>query len=178
MVLKGMPDSRVGAATETHRGPLAFDPRQPRRVFDDDSLTWIKGAACHVHDHRAHKETSMSLKRVRLELARTKEFPEGSSRHGYEFVAPLDGDGYLDPDSWPTSKSACTVRRFWNRDADEHGMLIHRRNGSWAFSYKPGDEDDEAIFKFDRHAFVPGEYVTVTEHDGVARPFRVVSVRV
>jgi hypothetical protein len=28
------------------------------------------------------------LKRIRLELARSKEFPMGSTRHGYEFVAP------------------------------------------------------------------------------------------
>jgi hypothetical protein len=30
------------------------------------------------------------FKRIRLELARSKEFPEGSATHGYEFVAPLD----------------------------------------------------------------------------------------
>ena len=28
------------------------------------------------------------LKRIRLELARSKDFPMGSARHGYEFVAP------------------------------------------------------------------------------------------
>jgi hypothetical protein len=28
----------------------------------------------------------------------------------------------------------------------------------------------------DRHSFAPGEYVSITEHDGVTRPFRVVSV--
>jgi hypothetical protein len=35
----------------------------------------------------------MSLKLIRLELARTPDFPEGSRRHGYEFVAPLDSTG-------------------------------------------------------------------------------------
>jgi hypothetical protein len=29
------------------------------------------------------------LKRIRLNLARSKEFPSGSERHGYEFVAPV-----------------------------------------------------------------------------------------
>jgi len=65
------------------------------------------------------------------------------------------------------------VHSFWDGTPDEHGSLIHRRNNSWAFSYEPGDDDDEPIFRFDRHVFVVGEYVTVTEHDGVARPFRV-----
>ena len=32
------------------------------------------------------------FKRIRLNLARSKEFPQGSSKHGYEFVAPLDGN--------------------------------------------------------------------------------------
>jgi hypothetical protein len=78
--------------------------------------------------------------------------------------------------SAPQAKGACTVRRFWKRQPDEHGALIHRRNGSWAFSYAPGDDDDEPIFRFDRHLFTEGEHVTVTEHDGVARPFKVVRV--
>ena len=118
----------------------------------------------------------MSLKHVRLELARTPDFPEGSTRHGYEFMAPLDDKGHLHSLDWPTQKGACTVRRFWRGTDDEHGALIHRRDGSWAFSYAPGEDDDEPIFKFDKHRFTVGEYVTITEHDGVARPFRVASV--
>ena len=45
------------------------------------------------------------------------------------------------------------------------------------FSYAPGQDDDEPIFKFDRHVMKQGEYVSITEHDGVMRPFRIVSVR-
>jgi hypothetical protein len=119
----------------------------------------------------------MSLKRIRLELARTPDFPNGSSAHGFEFIAPLDAKGHLDSPGWPKAKAACTVRRFWDGTPDEHGVLIHRRNGSWAFSYELGDDDDEPIFRFDKHVFVTGEYVTVTEHDGILRPFRVVDVR-
>lgn len=119
----------------------------------------------------------MSLKRIRLELARTPQFPEGSASHGYEFTAPLDATGHLDPKGWSASRVACTVRRFWGHTPDEHGVLIHRRDGKWAFSYKPGEDDDEPIFRFDKHHFVLGEYVTVTEHDGVARPFKVASIR-
>ena len=54
--------------------------------------------------------------------------------------------------------------------------LIHRRDGKWAFSYQPGDDDDEPIFRFDTHRFVAGEYVSITEHDGIQRPFKVVKV--
>jgi hypothetical protein len=119
----------------------------------------------------------MALKKIRLELARTPEFPEGSRMHGYEFTAPLDATGHLDATGWSNARAACTVRRFWSNQDDEHGRLIRRPDGSWAFSYAPGEDDDEPIFKFDKHVFAPGEYVTVTEHDGVARPFRVAEIR-
>ncbi len=118
----------------------------------------------------------MHLKQIRLELARTPEFPNGSAAHGYELVAPLDARGHLDSAGFSDAKAACTVRRFWAGAEDEHGSLVHTRGG-WAFSYAPGPDDDEPIFKLDRHHFTVGDYVTVTEHDGVARPFRVVEVK-
>ena len=119
----------------------------------------------------------MPLKQIRLELARTKEFPEGSRKHGYEFVAPLDEDGRLDMEEWKKYGQACIVHRFWGNEDDEQGQLVHTARGGWAFSYEPGDADDEPIFKFDRHTFKEGEYVGITEHDGVTRPFRVVWLR-
>jgi hypothetical protein len=40
-----------------------------------------------------------------------------------------------------------------------------------------GDVDgDETGFRFDRHLFQPGEYVSIKEHDDKVRTFRVVSV--
>jgi len=118
----------------------------------------------------------MALKLIRLELARTKDFPEGSRAHGYEFVAPLDKDGHLDPEEWKEYGLACTVWRFWEGEEDEHGILTRTRDGHWVFSYAPGDEDDEPIFQFDRHTFKVGEYVSITEHDEVTRPFRVTKI--
>ena len=41
-----------------------------------------------------------AFKRIRLNLARSKEFPQGSQRHGYEFVAPLDRNGHIDAALW------------------------------------------------------------------------------
>jgi len=120
----------------------------------------------------------MALKRIRLELARTPEFPEGSPHHGYEFTAPLDAEGQIDLEAWKRERTACTVRRFWDGDDDTLGQLVRTRGGRWAFSYEPGEADDEPIFRFDRHAFRQGEYVSVTEHDGITRPFKVVLVEI
>ncbi len=119
----------------------------------------------------------MTIMTIRLELARTKEFPEGSAAHGYEFHAPLDGQGHLDLAAWRAVKDACSVRRFWAGVDDERGVLTCTKGGRWVFSYAPGEDDDEPVFKFANHAFRDGEYVSITEHDGVMRPFRVVSVR-
>lgn len=115
----------------------------------------------------------MSLQKIRLELARCPEFPEGSALHGYEFIAPLDHEGRFDADEWKANRALCHVRRFAAGRPDETGLLIHPKGRNWAFSYVPGEEDDEPIFRFDRHDFRIGSYVSITEHDGVQRTFRV-----
>lgn len=118
----------------------------------------------------------MSLSKIRLELARTKDEPEGNPNCGYEFIAPLDPSGRFDEEAWRKHREACVVRRFWDEADDEHGMLIHTRGRQWVFSYAPGADDDEPLFKFDRHTFKAGDYVSVTEHDGVTRPFRIIRI--
>ncbi|MBS9477359.1 hypothetical protein [Ancylobacter radicis] len=122
-----------------------------------------------------------TLQRIRLHLARSREFPEGSARHGYEFVAPLDGAGHIDLEAWKGQRALCTVTRFWGNDAHEHGHLVHRAGGAngatWVFDYEPeASEDDEAGYRFGDHAFAPGEYVSVREEDGDMHTFTVFSV--
>ena len=132
------------------------------------------------HDQQSSRRPrghAKSLARIRMELARTPEAPEGAWDCGYELIAPLDPDGYLDVDAWRERRTECTVHRFWSGAGDEHGRLIHTRDRRWAFSYAPGEDDDEPIWRLDNHRFIEGEYVSVTEHDGVTRPFRIVRVR-
>lgn len=127
-----------------------------------------------------HARTS-ALKRIRLNLARSKDHPEGSSRHGYEFVAPLDAAGHIDLEGWRENRNACTVRRFWGDEAPEAGRLVHRAGGSrgatWVFDYNETDtDDDEAGFRFADHVFQPGEYVSIRDDDGTLHTFQVVTV--
>jgi len=117
------------------------------------------------------------LSRIRLELARDKDAPEGSSRRGYVVLAPLDADGKLDPEEWATIPHQCVVTRFWDGETTELGYLVHHADDEWVFDYDPEDEDDdEPGFRFAAHAFRPGEYVSIREHDGVMRTFRVAAV--
>jgi len=122
------------------------------------------------------------LKRIRLNLARSKEFPSGSPRHGYEFVAPLDDSGHIDVDLWRKHRDHCGVRRFWEGEPDEFGHLVHRPGGAgharWVFDYEGvAEEDDEAGYRFGAHAFHPGEYVSIRDEDGEMHTFQVVSVQ-
>jgi hypothetical protein len=118
----------------------------------------------------------MTLKQIRLELARTPEHPQGDPGHAYEFRAPLDSEGRLDHAAWPAARQLCTVRRIERGVEVEKGLLLRTKAGRWAFSYAPGADDDEPIFKFSTHVFKDGEYVSITEHDGAQRTFRVARV--
>jgi hypothetical protein len=121
------------------------------------------------------------LKRVRLELARSKEFPMGSATRGYEFVAPLDAAGHIDPRLWQKYREHCGVRRFWNDEDEQVGRLVHKPGGAeharWVFDYDTSTtEDDEAGYRFGAHAFSPGEYVSIRGDEGEQHTFRVVTV--
>jgi len=114
---------------------------------------------------------------IRLELGRTTDAPRGDAQHGYEFVAPLNSDGHLDAAEWTANKDRCGVRSFRPGQAERRGMLRHVGRG-WRFDYIPDrTDDDEPLFKLDRHVIAPGLYVTITEEDGVGRPFRIVNVK-
>lgn len=119
----------------------------------------------------------MTLKFIRLELARDPDFPLGSRERGYEFVAPLDDDGHLNAREWRANRDRCRVKRIWPGEPSPIGHLIHRPGGTWAFDYdSKRSDDDEPGFKLDKHKLVPGEYVSFRESDGALRTFYIVTV--
>ena len=122
-----------------------------------------------------------TFKRIRLNLARSKEFPQGSERHGYEFVAPLDDKGHIDVALWRKDREHCRVRRFWAGEADETGFVVHKPGGSeharWVFDYdQTAEDDDESGYRFGAHVFRPGEYVSIRDESGEMHTYLVVSV--
>ena len=118
----------------------------------------------------------MTLRRIRLELARDPQQPAGDARHGYELILPLNADGHIDAKNLAKHKSACIARRFAPGQEDEVGELIRTGPRHWAISYVEGDEDDEDIHNLEKHAFKTGDYLSIREHDGVMRTFRVAEV--
>lgn len=118
------------------------------------------------------------LKKIRLELARDHDHPEGSRSYGYEFAAPLDEAGHIDADQWHKLRDKCRVRRFRPGEADDVGHLIRKPGGAWAFHYdvRSDEEDDESGYRFADHAFKVGEYVSIREEEHL-RTFKVARVQ-
>jgi hypothetical protein len=122
------------------------------------------------------------LHRVRLELARSRDFPEGSARHGYEITAPLDSNGLLDVQEWRTTRAQCQVRRFWAGEPDSRGHLVHRAGGAggatWLIDYdQERADDDESGYRLGAHRFQVGEYVSIKDDEGDMHTFKVAQVK-
>ena len=75
----------------------------------------------------------MSFNKIRLELARDHDFPDGSRERGYEFTAPLGQDGRISESDWKGNRARCRVRRFWSGGPDEVGHLIRKPGGPGRF---------------------------------------------
>lgn len=118
----------------------------------------------------------MNWKSIRLELARTRDFPEGSASRAYLLHLPLDEGGFIDEETLQASPARATVHRFWPNERDRAGYVIRTSRG-WALSYEPGEEDDETVFHLETHPIRLGEYVTLTEPDGSQLPFRVACLK-
>ena len=71
-----------------------------------------------------------TLKRIALTLARSKDFPNGSSQIGYDLVAPLDAGGHIDLPEWKRHRTACSVRHFSPGEGDKTGLLVHQAGGA------------------------------------------------
>ncbi len=118
----------------------------------------------------------MTWMRIRLEVARSRDFPNGSARHGYEMVLPLLPDGRIDEKTLKTAPEAATVHRFWEGEGDAVGQVRHQR-GRWLITYEPGGPEDEPLHRFPEHKFRLDEYVSVREATQAEHAFKVVSVR-
>jgi hypothetical protein len=117
-----------------------------------------------------------AFRKIRLELAREKGHPAGSSGYGYILVAPLNADRRIDVELWKSHRDACRVVRFRPTGDDEVGHLVHRPGGSWALHYDiRGNDADEAGYHFQDEQFEIGEYVSIREASAM-HTYRVVSV--
>jgi hypothetical protein len=128
----------------------------------------------HNANPKAILNTSLpaQFRQIRIELAREPGHPEGDRAIAYVIVAPLDADDRIDAELWRTHREACRIARLRPDRENDHGHLIHRQGGGWAFHYK--NTPDEIGFHFADERFVSGEYVSINE-GGKLHTYRVAS---
>jgi len=118
------------------------------------------------------------LTQVVMELAREPGHPHGDRDHGYLLHLPLTEDGQIDEEAFQHMAKVCTVKRIRPGEEPRHGRLSRSPFGQWIFDYDDRqDFDDETGFRLGEERFVPGEYISVREDDGVTHTFQIISVR-
>jgi hypothetical protein len=117
----------------------------------------------------------MKWKLIRLELAQSDEFPNGSASRAYLLRLPLQDDGSIDAPAISKSPARATVRRFWPNEADLSGYVT-ASDGEWAFVYDANNDDAGTIVRHDSNPIRLGEAIILTELDGRRFPYRVTSL--
>jgi len=116
------------------------------------------------------------FRKIRIELAREPNHPEGAAGVAYVIVAPLAADDRIDAKLWREHREACRIARLRPDEDATHGHLIHSPGGGWAFHYESDTEiPDEVGFHFAEERFVAGEYVSINEGKQM-HTYRVTSV--
>lgn len=116
----------------------------------------------------------MPWKTIRLELAQSPDFPQGSTHHAYLMRVPLNAGGSIDASAYEQAREQARIRRMWPDEYDRLGFIIQSPDG-WAFTYTPDEMDEPALCRLESDAIRPGGYLSITEADGKRLPYRVVS---
>ena len=114
----------------------------------------------------------MCWKSIRLELARTFEFPVGSVSRAYLLRLPLDDKNGIDASELERHPQKATVPRHWSSEADERGQVF-RDGVDWVLHCN----GQRRTLHFNSAALHQGEQVNLTEANGDILPFRVASIR-
>lgn len=113
----------------------------------------------------------MNWKSIRLELGRTRDFPNGSASRAYLMRVPLADDGTIDAEAIERLPEQATVRRMWPSQPDQSGHLI-RRGERWAFLAGRSGKQSVLVSEMDPEPISQGALLTLREN-GEALPFRV-----
>ena len=87
----------------------------------------------------------MKWKQIRLELARTNEFPTGSASRAYLVQLPVNEEGLIDEEVLKATPQRARVRRHWPNEPDMSGYVIrtpkrcavsrNERSSLWRFGW-------------------------------------------
>jgi hypothetical protein len=157
---------------------LAQVGREINQLYDLNA--WALRSFSQVDNTKTKLGTpAMTLSRIVMRLARNPgtEFADGDDHRGYTLTAPLTAEGMLDEDEVRRLGAArCAVRRFAPDEDVQEGRLA-RRGKSWFFDYGDGgDAGEEPGYRLGQHRFAIGEYVSITDEDGLLLTYKVTDV--
>jgi hypothetical protein len=118
----------------------------------------------------------MGLKLIRLELVRSKSGHVTDHRHSYTFQASLTPGGELMIDGYGAVSRLCKVIKSEPETGLHKGFLVLTSDG-WMLSCDGSDSGHCSLNRLEARSLSEGDYVSITEDDGVSRTFEVVSVR-
>jgi len=107
-------------------------------------------------------------KTIRLELARTADFPRGSVARSYVLRLPLQRDGTIDEAALSLHPELATVRRFWPNEPDRRGYVTYTPQG-WGFAAAPNAPPHPVP----REPIRRGAVMMLTEPGGNVMPYEV-----
>lgn len=112
---------------------------------------------------------------VRLELAPTAEFPQGSAARGFCLRVPLGQDGHIEVDTHARTPLRATARRFWPSEPDLTGYVVRNRN-QWQLQWRNAVAATALEFSFGDCAFIHNAVLEIFGSDRSATPFLVKKV--
>jgi hypothetical protein len=118
---------------------------------------------------RGLRETTNPLTHIRIEPAFPQKPPPAMVVDGYELIAPLDPDGYLDAAAWFDHRSACRAGPCGPGLGDDQGRLIYTCKRRWMLL----TASDGPVLHLASHRFIEGGTVVLAAADGTIGPFRV-----
>ena len=115
----------------------------------------------------------MNWKSIRLELAKTGQFPAGSVSRAYLISLPLNDQDTVDRAALRKAPAKATVRRHWSTEPDQRGVIVSS-GCDWAMR---SDSMPERVLQLDGTPLRLGQQVSIIEPDGSILPFNIASVR-
>lgn len=115
-----------------------------------------------------------------LALTAGAGFPDGNPGHRYEIELALDAGGRPDAAAWAADPVPWRARRIVPGADAEPGDVQHDPDHGWSIRFfgraADGPDAPETHFQCGPDPLRPGDYVTVTEPDGIEFVYRVVGV--
>lgn len=116
----------------------------------------------------------MNWKTIRLELASTEEFPQGSASRALLVRVPLDEQGAIDIAAVERNPTQATVRRFWASEPDQYG-LVESVDGGWILRYPRAN--GRSVMRLGSEPLRLNHRLTIEDAHGRQLPFRVAAIQ-